>query len=68
MKTVIFFKKLSRGEICGPTLKLELKKKLLSASARALKLCSSWTNENTSCDRLHTINKRATPIKMSLYN
>ena len=50
-----------------PSLKLELKKKLLSASASALKLCSPWSSEHTSFEILHTINKRATPIKMSLY-
>ena len=49
------------------TLKQELKKKLLSASANALKICSTWKEENVSFEKLHQINKRATPIKMSMY-
>ena len=39
----------------------------MSASANALKICSTWTNENVSFESLHTTNKRATPIKMSMY-
>ena len=42
-------------------------KKLLSASANALKLCSSFNDPKVSFERIHTINKRATPIKMSMY-
>ena len=49
------------------TLKQELKKKLLSALANALKICSTWTEENISFERLHQMNKRATPIKMYMY-
>ena len=49
------------------TLKQDLKQKLLSASANALKLCSSLNDPNVSFERIHTINKRATPIKMSMY-
>ena len=39
----------------------------MSASANALKICSTWTNENVSFESLHNTNKRATPIKMSMY-
>ena len=49
------------------TLKQELKKKLLTASVNALKLFSTWTNENVSFKSLHNTNKRSTPIKMSMY-
>ena len=49
------------------TLKQDLKKKLLSASANALKICSTWTEDNISFERLHQMNKRATPMKMSMY-
>ena len=49
------------------TLKQDLKQKLLSASASALKLCSSLKDEYISYERLHQINKRATPVKMSMY-
>ena len=49
------------------SLKIELKKKLLSASSSALKICTNFTEELILFERLHEINKRATPIKMSRY-
>ena len=44
-----------------------LKQQLLSASNAALKICGhmDWT---TSFERMHSINKRATPMMMMKYN
>ena len=44
-----------------PELKCDLKKRLLSASANALKLYSPSYHDRMSYSKLHKINKRATP-------
>ena len=50
-----------------PSLKVTLKQKLLSASAKALKVCARLANNDTSFIDLHAMCKRATPIQMMRY-
>ena len=50
-----------------PTLSNHLKKKLLSASANALKMCMSKLPLNTSFDSIHSLAKRGTPTQMCNY-
>ena len=50
-----------------PSLKPTLKQKLLSASARALKVCNKYTDNNVSFEAIHDLCNRATPIKMQKY-
>ena len=50
-----------------PSLKPSLKQKLLSASARALKVCNRQVDNYMSFENIHTLNKRATPIKILKY-
>ena len=50
-----------------PNIAPYLKSLLLSASAKALKLCTSYHSQSTSYVNLHEINKRATPEQFCLY-
>ena len=50
-----------------PTLSPQLKQKLLSASANAIKLCLTKLPLNTSFESIHTLADRATPTQMSTY-
>ena len=50
-----------------PTLKPQLKQKLLSASAAPLKLCTRMYDRSMSFNTLHTLNKRATPNQFTTY-
>ena len=50
-----------------PSLNAFLKKQLLSASAKALSICSRSTDRSTSFRNLHLINSRATPQQFSKY-
>ena len=50
-----------------PTLKPQLKQKLLSASAAPLKFTTNNYNYMTSFDTLHYANQRATPKQITLY-
>ena len=50
-----------------PSLKPQMKQQLLSASARALKICTPNCNNLMSFDQIHAINKRATPNQILLY-
>ena len=50
-----------------PSLKQTLKQKILSSSARALKLCMKFDTSMYSFERIHSINKRATPEKFMIY-
>ena len=50
-----------------PTLKPNLKQKLLSASANAIKLCLTKLPPNTSFETIHSLAKRGTPTQMSTY-
>ena len=50
-----------------PSLKPTLKQKLLSASARALKVCNSYADNTMSFEAIHELCKRATPSKMQKY-
>ena len=50
-----------------PTLSSQLKKKLLSASANALKMCMTRLPLNTSFDSIHRLAKRGTPTQMCNY-
>ena len=50
-----------------PTLKPTLKQKLLSASAKALKVCIKNLEPMTSFDNIHIMCNRATPNKMWNY-
>jgi hypothetical protein len=50
-----------------PSLNAFLKKQLLSASAKALSICSRPTDRSTSFRNLHLINSRATPHQFSKY-
>ena len=50
-----------------PSLKPQLKQQLLSASARALRICTPNYNNLMSYEQIHAINKRATPNQMMLY-
>ena len=49
------------------SLKPQLKQQLLSASARALRICTPNYNNLMSYEQIHAINKRATPNQMMLY-
>ena len=49
------------------SLKQNLKQKILSSSARALKLCMHFDTNMYSFERIHSINKRATPEKFMIY-
>ena len=50
-----------------PTLNVDAKQKLLSASANALKICTPSYHDRMSFLELHTINKRGTPSQMCNY-
>ena len=50
-----------------PTLRPQLKQKLLSASANAIKLCLTALPPNTSFERIHSLAKRGNPTQMSTY-
>ena len=50
-----------------PSLNTNLKKKLLSASATAIKLCLSKLPPNTSYESIHRLAKRGTPTQMCQY-
>ena len=50
-----------------PSLKPTLKQKLLSASARALKVCNKFIDNTMSFEAIHESCKRATPCKMQKY-
>ena len=50
-----------------PSLKVSLKQKLLSASAKALKVCWKNPSNNISFEALHKLSKRATPEQMMRY-
>ena len=50
-----------------PSLKSTLKQKLLSTSAKALKICNRQVDPMMSFEMIHTINKRATPEKFQKY-
>ena len=50
-----------------PSLKQTLKLKLLSASAKALKICNTFANNSISFVNLHKISKRGTPDQMIQY-
>ena len=47
-----------------PTLKSSLKQKFLSTSAKALRVCNSYTNYDISFNNLHKMCRRATPNQM----
>ena len=50
-----------------PSLKPQLKQQLLSASARALRICTPDYNSLMSFEQIHSVNKRATPKQMMIY-
>ena len=50
-----------------PSLKPTLKQKLLSASARALKVCNSQADNYMSFEAIHELCKRATPSKIQKF-
>ena len=50
-----------------PNLNTNLKKKLLSASANAIKICLSQLPPNTSYESIHSLAKRGTPTQMCHY-
>ena len=50
-----------------PSLKSQLKQSLLSVSSKALKLCMFYPDRMTSFERIHEINKRATPTEITIY-
>ena len=50
-----------------PSLKTPLKQSLLSASAKALKVCMYYPHPYTSFIRIHEINKRALPANLMIY-
>ena len=50
-----------------PTLKASLKQKLLSASAKALRLCNNYIDYGQSFVNLHKMCNRATPDKILKY-
>ena len=50
-----------------PSLKSNLKQQLLSASARALKVCMTNPDLMISFIRIHEINKRGTPNQLMIY-
>ena len=51
-----------------PSLNNNLKTKLMSVSARALKVCMYYPDPLISYERIHSINKRAPPNDMMKYN
>ena len=50
-----------------PSLKVTLKQKLLSASAKALKVCARLADSDISFINLHAMCNRATPIQVMRY-
>ena len=50
-----------------PSLKPQLKQQLLSASAKALRICTNNYDNLMSFDQIHAINKRATPSQILKY-
>ncbi len=50
-----------------PTLKFNLKRKLLSLSANALKVCMKYDTSMISFETIHELNNRAVPKKYMLY-
>ena len=50
-----------------PTLKTELKSKLISISARAIKLCMYYPDKTISFENIHKMNNRAMPTAIMLY-
>ena len=50
-----------------PTLNIHLRKKLLSASANAIKMCLTNLPPNTSYESIHRLAKRGTPNQMCTY-
>ena len=50
-----------------PNLKPQLKQMLMSVSAKALKLCMKNPEPRLSFDKIHEINKRATPHNLMIY-
>ena len=50
-----------------PSLKTNIKQKLLSASAKAIKMCMKWCTNDLSFIRIHEMNQRATPDKYLMY-
>ena len=50
-----------------PNLNTRSKKKLLSASAIALRICGSMAELDLSFERIHELHKRATPKQMMNY-
>ena len=50
-----------------PSLKANLKQKLLSSSARAIKMCIKYCTNDTSFIRIHEMYNRATPENYLLY-
>ena len=50
-----------------PSFKATLKQKLLSSSAKALRVCLKLSNDYVSFETLHRICKRAAPIELMLY-
>ena len=50
-----------------PSLKTSLKQKLLSASAKALKICCNMTNYVKSFENIHNLCNRATPERLMKY-
>ena len=51
-----------------PSLKVSLKGKLMSVSAKALKVCMYYPDPMISLENIHLLNKRATPNAMMKYN
>ena len=50
-----------------PSLKSQLKQSLLLVSSKALKLCMFYPDQMTSFEKIHKINKRATPNEITVY-
>ena len=50
-----------------PCLNVNVKQKLLSMSAKIIRVCMRNVDYNVSFERIHSINKRATPEKIMLY-
>ena len=50
-----------------PSIKITLKQKLLSASARALKICWKGPCDHISFESLHQMSKRSTPEQLMKY-
>ena len=50
-----------------PSMKPQLKQQILSASARALRICTPNYDNTMSFEQIHVINKRATPKLMMVY-